>query len=118
MNADRRQIGRVCIALLMECNHNGLIADESHVAISESLVHMQTAEYWQLKNQEKFEGKNVSTDKQLAVCRVALPALEAALKAWNRDDFEETIKQVHLAITTDGTGAKKTRKKGLRKPRT
>jgi hypothetical protein len=114
MNADRRHTGSVCIALLLECHHIGEISDESHTTISEALSSMQQAEYWQLKNQERYEGRNASTDQQLRVCRVALPALEAALAAWNQDDFDTTIEQLRLAVTTDGTTQKKTRKKGLR----
>ncbi|QKN87755.1 hypothetical protein IXEL_55 [Microbacterium phage Ixel] len=117
MNADRRQTGQVIIALLVECSQSGLISDESHLAATGALHSMQTAEYWQLRNQEKHEGKNASTDQQLRVCRVALPALEAAVKAWDSDDFEEVITQLTLAITTDGSELEKTRKKGLRKRR-
>lgn len=104
-------MGQVCIALLHECNEIGLIADASHVAVTDALKHMQQAEYWQLKNQERHEGKNASTDTQLAICRVALPALEAALKAWNSDDFAEVIIQLNLAITTDGKRPRRARKK-------
>lgn len=111
MNADRRMIGQVCIALLHECNETGLIADASHLAVTDALKHLQQAEYWQLKNQERHEGKNATTDDQLAICRVALPALEAAVKAWNQDDFDEVITQLSLAITTDGKPPRKSRRK-------
>lgn len=111
MNADRRMIGQVCIALLHECNEIGLIADASHVAVTDALKHLQQAEYWQLKNQERHEGKNATTDDQLAICRVALPALEAAITAWNQDDFGEVITQLSLAITTDGKRPRKSRRK-------
>jgi len=104
-------VGRVCISLLHECNETGLISDESHVAVTDALKHLQQAEYWQLKNQERHEGKNASTDAQLAVCRVALPALEAAIQAWNQDDFTEVITQMNLAITTDGRKPRRSRKK-------
>lgn len=114
MNADRRMIGQVCISLLHECNEIGLIADASHVAVTDALKHLQQAEYWQLKNQERHEGKNASTDAQLAVCRVALPALEAAVAAWNKDDFSEVIDQLNVAITTDGKKPRKSRKKSSR----
>lgn len=110
MNADRRHLGHVCIALLMECNHIGEIADASHTKLSEALKHMQAQEYWQLKNQERHEGKNASTDTQLAICRLALPALEAAAKALAEDDFTEVIRHLTTAITTDGTVPKNKRR--------
>ncbi|QCW22324.1 hypothetical protein SEA_CHEPLI_56 [Microbacterium phage Chepli] len=109
MNADRRQIGHVCLALLVECNHFGEISDSSHTKLSEALKHMQSAEYWQLKNQERHEGKNASTDSQLAICRAALPALEAAVAALAEDDFNEVIRHLTTAITTDGSTPKKRR---------
>lgn len=114
MNADRRHTAKLCIALLLECNDIGAISDESHTVVGEALSGLQQAEYWQLKNQERHEGKNASTDQQLAVCRVALPALDAAVKAWNSDDFETVIEKLTLASTTDGSVPRKTRKKGLR----
>lgn len=115
MNADRRMLGRVIVSLLVECHTIGLINDESHMTVTEALTHLQQAEYWQLKNQEKHEGKNASTDSQLRICRVALPALEAARHAWDQDDFTTVMTQVELAISTDGTVPKPIRKKGLRK---
>lgn len=106
MNEHRRHTGHITIALLMECNHNGIIGDEAHLAITDALVHMQREEYHQEKAQSKHEGKNVTTDKQLAICRVALPALEDAVAAWHRDDFGTVIEKLKLAITTDGTKPK------------
>jgi hypothetical protein len=117
VNTDRRQACEVTIALLVECHHVGLISDESHVAVTNMLHHLQRQEFWQLKNQEKHEGKNASTDTQLAICRVALPALDAAIKAWDNDDFDEVIRQLSLASTTDGSTPKKTSGRGLRKAR-
>lgn len=114
MNADRRLTARVCVALLEECNQTGLISDESHDVISEAIKVLNTAEYWQIRNQERHEGRNASTDTQLAICRVAAPALEAALAAWNRDDFTEVIKQLTIAITTDGKPPAKPRRRKRR----
>jgi len=112
VNENRRHTGHITIALLMECNHNGIIGDEAHLAITNALVHMQREEFHQEKAQSKHEGKNVTTDKQIAICRVALPALEDAVAAWNKDDFGTVIKKLQLAITTDGTAPKpKTRRK-------
>lgn len=115
MNADRRQTAQVCVALLMECHEIGLISDASHLAVTDALKSLQAAEFWQLRQQEKHEGKNDSTDKQIAVCRIALPALDAAVKAWNDDDFEEVIIQLRLAATTDGTAPRKQRQQRARK---
>lgn len=115
MNADRRHTGQLLIQLVIECSesHAGM-SDETHLYATTALHALQTSEYWQLRNQEKHEGKNASTDQQLSVCRVALPALEAAVKAWNNDDFETVITQLSLAITTDGTVPREKRKRGLR----
>lgn len=103
MNVDRRATAAVCIALLQECNESGLISDASHVALTDTLKSMQAAEFWQLKNQSRHEGKNEPTDKQIAICRVALPALEAAVAALAEDDFMEVLMQLTIAITTDGS---------------
>jgi len=111
LNADRRQTGKVVVALLVECNEIGLINDDSHVAVTDAIKSLQQAEFWQLKNQEKHEGKNASTDQQLAVCRIALPALEKAWEAWNADDFAAVITNINLAITTDGAAPKQRRRK-------
>lgn len=110
MNADRRIVGKVLIELLVEGDHHGSISDQAHALIGETLLHLQKSEYHQLRAQEKFEGKNASTDKQIAICRVALPALEAAVQAYNGDDFVQCITEVKLAIETDGTVAKPKRK--------
>ena len=107
MNADRRIAGKVLIELLNEGSINGEISDEAHQVIGETLVHMQKSEYHQLRTQEKHEGKNTSTDKQIAICRVALPALEQAVHAYNSDDFQECVIKVKLAIETDGTPPKR-----------
>lgn len=110
MNADRRTTAKVCIALLHECSEIGLISDGSHVALTDALKALQTAEYWQLKNQEKHEGKNDPTDKQIAISRIALPALEAANLALAKDNFDEVLKQLTIAVDTDGTQPKRTKK--------
>jgi hypothetical protein len=107
VNADRRHIGHITLALLIECSHTGLIGDDAHIAITNALHHLQNQEYWQLQKQEKHEGKNASTDQQLAICRLALPALEQCVKSWNDDDFETVIEHLTLAITTDGTVPKR-----------
>lgn len=116
MNADRRHTGQLLIQLVIECSEsNRGMSDETHLLATTALHSLQTAEYWQLKNQERHEGRNASTDAQLSVCRVALPALEEAVKAWNSDDFDAVIAQLTLAITTDGSVPREKRKKGLRK---
>lgn len=109
MNADRRQVIEITLALLVECSHTGLIGDDAHLSITNALGHLSRQEFHQLRTQEKFEGKNASTDKQVAICRVALPALEAAVEAWNNDDFEKVIDRLKLAASTDGTPPKATR---------
>lgn len=113
MNADRRVTAQVCIALLEECNHTGLIGDSTHLVLTDAIKSLTNAEYWQLKNQERHEGKNASTDTQLAICRVALPALESAKAAWDNDDFDAVIMHLKTAVTTNGK--KPLRKKSLRK---
>lgn len=110
MNADRRQTAKLVIALVQEGHENGEISDETHDVLGETLAHLHRQEHYQLRTQEKHEGKNTSTDKQIAICRVALPALEAAMHAYNSDDFQECVTQVKLAIETDGTKPKPKRK--------
>jgi hypothetical protein len=111
VNVDRRATGAVCIALLKECLAIGEMDDTSHVALSDAVRTMQNQEHWQLKNQEKHEGKNASTDKQIAISRVALPALEAAVQALKEDDYRTVLAKVELAITTDGTEPAKRKRK-------
>lgn len=98
------------IELLNEGHTNGEISDQAHRVLGETLAHLQKAEYHQLRAQEKFEGKNASTDKQIAICRVALPALEEAVAAYDSDDFMGCVVKVKLAIETDGTSPKPKRK--------
>ncbi|AXQ52920.1 hypothetical protein SEA_NEFERTHENA_57 [Microbacterium phage Neferthena] len=111
MNADRRMAGRVLVELLNEGSINGEISDQAHEVIGETLAHLQKGEYHQLRSQEKYDGTSPSNTKQVAICRVALPALEAAMHAYNSDDFGECITQVTIAIETDGTPPKKERRK-------
>lgn len=120
MNQDRRHIAEMCIELIEVSAEHGEISDKAHATLVKSVKHLAAQEYWQLKGQERHEGKNASTDKQLAVCRVALPALEAAGKALESDDWDTVISQLKLAISTDGSVAKavkKTSKQRLRKSR-
>lgn len=114
MNASRRQTGQITIALLLECANSGTIGDEAHLAITDTLVHLQREEFHQLRAQEKYEHTSTSNATQVAICRVALPALEAAVDAWNRDDFDTVIDQLKIAITADGKPKKPTRR-GKRK---
>lgn len=93
----------------------GEISDESHVALEEVLKTMRNQEYWQLKNQSKHEGKNAPTDKQIAICRVALPALELAVEALDQGDYHMVLDQLTLAITTQGEVQEEKSKRGLRK---
>ena len=113
MNASRRQTGSITIALLLECSHSGTIGDEAHLAITDTLVHLHREEFHQLRAQEKYEHTSPSNATQVAICRVALPALEAAVDAWNRDDFETVIEQLKVAIEADGKAkpARKARRK-------
>lgn len=110
MNADRRDTAKACIALMQECSFIGEISDSSHVALVEIVKHLEQSEFWQLKNQERHEGKNEPTDKQIAICRVALPALQTASAALKDDDFDTVVQQLTLAITTDGTMPRKKRR--------
>lgn len=112
MNKDRRVIAQICIELLKECNETGLINDDSHVALTDAVKHLTAQEFWQIKNQERHEGKNATTDSQLSICRVALPALEQAARELGKTepDYTAVIDHLHLAITTDGTVPSKRRK--------
>jgi hypothetical protein len=109
LNADRRTTLAVCIALLQECNFVGEITEQAHDNLTTAIKALHQAEFWQLKNQERHEGKNAPTDKQIAICRVALPALQEAVKALEADDFDTVVDRLTLAGTTDGTV--KTKKK-------
>ena len=93
------------------------MTEASHVTLTESIKHLQAQEYWQVKNQERHEGSNPSTDKQLAICRAALPALELAAEALEQEDYNTVIDQLLLAITTEGEVAAKRSKKDLVKAR-
>jgi hypothetical protein len=112
-------VALVCIELIEECGEVGTMSDRAHVALVEAVQHLQKAEYWQLKNQERHAGKNAATDKQIAICRAALPALEQAVEALGSENYSRVIKLLSLAATTDGEQkpVKKTRKKSLREPR-
>lgn len=114
MNSQRRISGSLLIALLLECNESGTISDENHLTATDALKSMQQDERWQLNAQEKHAGKNDSTDKQIAVCNVALPALTEAIDAWNNDDYVTVIEKVKLAIETDGVVPKPSRRKKAR----
>lgn len=109
MNGDRRHTAAVCADLIKECLEIGEITETSHATLTEAIKSMTSAEFWQLKNQERHAGKNAATDKQIAICRVALPALEEAGKALAAGDMRKVIRKLDLARTTDGTD-----KKGVR----
>ncbi|QFG04726.1 hypothetical protein SEA_CHICKENKING_57 [Microbacterium phage ChickenKing] len=111
MNADRRAAGQVCIELLKECATWGEMSEASYEAISVALQTMQKAEYWSLRNQSKYAGQNESTDKQIAISAVALPALERAVEAHKAEDYDKVIDELTLAITTDGTKPKTKKKR-------
>lgn len=91
------------------------MSEASHVALTAAVKHLQFQEYWQIKNQEKHAGSNPSTDKQISISRVALPALELAVEALVNEDYNTVLDQLVLASTTDGEVAKKTSKKNLRR---
>ncbi len=113
MNKERRETAQVCIELIKECHAVGEMADASHKALEAAIKGMKAAEFWGLKGMSKHEGANDSTDKQIAISRVALPALEAAAEALNEEDYASVITQLEIAVTTDGTVPKrgKTRKR-------
>ena len=110
MNKDRRATARICIELIKECAEIGEMRDASHEALVEALKTMQAAEYWSLRNQAKHEGSNDSTDAQIAVSRVALPALEDAVRYVQEEDYNAVIDSLELAITTKGAPARTSRK--------
>lgn len=109
MNSDRRVTARVIIELLKECSMIGEMQQASYDMIREALESMRVAEYYQHKRQLKYAGKNESTDTQIRICEVALPALERAEKALEQDDFDKVITLLEKAINADGT--KPTRRK-------
>lgn len=111
MNTDRRQIAQICVELIRETAEVGEMSERAHQALVEAVKHLQAQEYWQAKNQEKHAGKNPSTDKQLAICRVALPALELAAEALQQEDYSTVIDQLELASTTDGEVPKRVRQR-------
>lgn len=111
MNADRRIIGKVVIALLTEAQTTGEISDETHETVSATLDHLHRAENTQLRLQSKHAGKNPSTDKQIAICSVALPAIEEAVRAWGRGAATTVVRKLKLAIETDGQPPAPRRKK-------
>lgn len=115
MNADRRQLGKVVIALLEEANTVGEISDKTHTVLGETLTHLHRQEHHQLRAQEKYEGNNASTDKQIAICRVALPALDSAVGCHDMDDYVGVIKYLEVAIETDGTPPRQARAARARK---
>lgn len=114
MNATRRILGATIVSLLLECNESGMISDENHLSATTAIHHMKDEESYQLRAQEKHAGKNDSTDKQIAICRAALPALEKAVDAWNHDEFVQVIEHIRFAIETDGTMPKARRQKATR----
>ena len=115
MNADRRQLGKVVVALLNEANAVGEISDKTHEVLGETLTHLHRQEHHQLRAQEKYAGSNASTDKQIAICQVALPALDQAVECYDQDDFAGVIQHVALAVDTDGTPPRKERANRARK---
>lgn len=117
MNADRRLTARICVELIQESAEVGEMSERAHQALSEAIKHLQAQEFWQLKNQERHAGSNPSTDKQLAICRIALPALELAAEALVQEDYSTVIDQLTLAMNTDGAELEKSSKKGLAKAR-
>ncbi len=109
MNNDRRITARVIIELLKECSMIGEMQQASYDMISEALESMRVTEYYQHKRQLKYAGKNESTDTQIRICEVALPALEKAQKALEKDDFDQVVTLLQKAVDADG--AKPTKRK-------
>lgn len=107
MNVDRRITARLCMELIKECSDLGEMSDSAFAALDEALKIMKQNEFWQLRNQSRHEGKNDPTDKQIAISRVALPALEEAAKALAADDWEGVLAHLTVAVETDGTVVKK-----------
>lgn len=98
---------RVILELLNEGHYHEEISDQAHEVLGEALAHLQKQEYHQLKAQGVHEGKNASTDQQIKICKVALPALEEAVAAYNTDDFTAVATQLNVALTTDGSPEKR-----------
>lgn len=90
---------------------SGEMDERSHVALTDAIHVMQNQEYWQLNNQERHEGKNASTDKQIAISKIALPALERAVQALRADDYSGVLISLELAVNTDGEATPSRRKK-------
>ncbi|WIC89619.1 hypothetical protein SEA_GARDENB_61 [Microbacterium phage GardenB] len=116
MNADRRialdmiiEVARVAIDLER-------VDPERHSAIGVALKQLQQAEYWALRNLKP--DRNDSSAKQHAIATVALTALEQAVAAHDEMYYEEIIKHLEIARSTDGKPARAAKKKsntGLRK---
>ena len=103
MNSERRHLAHVCIQLVKVGSLREEISDEAHDALVAAVKAMRQAETWSLRNQERHEGKNKTTDTSIAVSRVALPALERADSALAEGDYLQVIKQLRIAATTDGS---------------
>lgn len=117
VNKERRATARLCIELIKECAEIGEMREASHEALVEAVKLLRASEYWGLHNSLKHEGENPATDKNIAVSRVALPALDAATVALEEGDYNDVIDQLTLVVTTDGGTPEKSSGKGLRKGR-
>lgn len=101
----------MCAELLKMAIEVGEISDEAHRKLAQAVEHCKTAEEWQLKSQLKHAGKNTSTDTQIAIAKVALPALEEAVLALSSDDYQAVLDGLELAVTTDGKAPARKRRK-------
>ena len=117
MNEDRRHTGRMIVALLLESDGD-MISDDTHLAVTTALHHLHRKEHHQLRTQEKYDGTSPSNTKQVAICRVALEALDKAVKAWDTDEHATVISCVLLAVETDGTPPAKPKTRRRKNART
>ena len=103
MNTERRHLATLCIHLIEVGSRRGELSDSAHASLVAAVKSMRQTESWSLRNQERHEGKNKTTDTSIAVSRVALPALERADSALAEGDYLQVIKQLRIAATTDGS---------------
>ena len=106
MNKDRRATIQVCIELIRECAEIGEMSEASHTALGNALQQMVAGEYWSLRNMSKHEGKNESTDQQIAIAKVALPALEGAVQALAEEDYDKVLRLLRRAVKEDDRSKK------------
>ena len=115
MNAGRRAFIKLALELIEHCLDKGSMTEDGYVALGEAAKLMQKEEYWSLRNMTKHADKNDSTARQVAISEVALPALEAAVKAWEDEELEDMA--THLRAAMNAEPPKKRSRKNLGKSR-